>query len=702
MKMFKESFRRLLPIGLPLLVITMIYTVITQGQNCFGEFTIQNAQKASSLNPVLIYYAFTAILFAMYGFSFLFRRSSSDLYHSFPVSRLDLYLSVTLATALWMGGTIAVNVLTGFAMLLVGGCPFVPVFIPLTILFYFVASMLVFAAAAIGCALSGTLLTALASTGIVLLLPRFIQFVISRGIVTAVPIVGWHDLGALLLPETNIATGLIVMQTRPFLSNVLFRFPNVFYSMLPMVLELALGAWLFLRRPSETADRGTGHKAWSVAVAAFLSLVALLLITVDGHRLLSLYGATMTAIALLVFVIYQFVALRSVKQVLLSLPCFLLSAALAFGVSATIGGLSSQMLNTTPTADEIESVTFRGHDIYMTQPDYSSLLITDIRFTDDGVKKAVASALSDAVDEIREPDLYGYNTYNPYQTIEPITLRLKDGRTVDRSIEFRDVNALNELRFTNTEFKAALLAYPVPGNVQYQRTDSNDCTPEEGAAIWQSYANEAQSLGLVTDDYYRAANLPLDSQGNSVASDTEQSVATIYYTGYLGDRLFSCSRNIRLDMPKTASLTMRTYNAHMRKDTIPAMKSAIKHMSSSLMLENDSFNLSLTCFNAPWNTSHTRSVNLSIYVSGYSKENDIYLDSYIQFANRIEALLERATLTDDPSGIFVSLSLFEYDSTNRESINYPQGYYRFSAEDEQQLLTLLSDWNTIFNYTYDE
>ena len=144
---------------------------------------------------------------------------------------------------------------------------------------------------------------------------------------------------------------------------------------------------------------------------------------------------------------------------------------------------------------------------------------------------------------------------------------------------------------------------------------------------------------------------------------------------------------------------MRTYNAHMRKDTITALKTSIKHMSSPLMLENDSFNLSLTCFNIPWATSHTRSVDVSMYVGGYNKNDDPYIDSYILFSNRIQELLARGTLTDDPSGIFVSLNWSEYDSTNRDSRNYPQCYFRFNSADEQELLTLLSDWNTTFNYT---
>ena len=273
---------------------------------------------------------------------------------------------------------------------------------------------------------------------------------------------------------------------------------------------------------------------WSVAVASLLSMAALLLITVDGHKLLSIYGATLTVIALLIFVVYQFVALRSVKQVLLSLPCYLLTAALAFGISLCIGNLADGMLNTTPRADEIESVTFRGHDVYQSQPDYTSLLVNQIRFTDDGVKKAAASALSDAVDELREPDLYGYQTYNPYQTIEPITLRLKDGRTVDRTIEFRDVNALNKLRSNNAEYQAAMLEILIKGGgvavdrkavAQHKRDDCADYH-QPGRAKQRNHREKQRQI----DD----GGFPFGNQQAGTVQNAEETAFPLGSVGVVG------------------------------------------------------------------------------------------------------------------------------------------------------------------------
>ena len=435
---------------------------------------------------------------------------------------------------------------------------------------------------------------------------------------------------------------------------------------------------------------------WAIATACLLSLVALTLITVDEKPLLSMYGISLTAIALLIFILYQFIALRSLKQVLKSLPCFLLTVALAFGVSFGISTLSHQMLNTTPTAEEIASVTFRGYDGRNSRPEYSTYLISKIDFTAENLKKYVSNSLSDAVDEINTPDMFGYGSYSQYQVVEPITLHLKDGRNIDRTIKFRDVNALNKLRSEDSSYQSALLTFPAPESIQYLQLDRT-ISKTETQEIWNSYVTEAQALKQVTEEYYRNVTLPLDSVGNTVATGSEQKVANLHYHSYVGDQLFSGYRTVRIGLPKTAALVMNAYNAHTRKDMLPKLKEAIQHMSSPLMLENDNFSLSLSCFNVPWGTNSTRTADMNMYVSGYSKTDDPYIGTYINFSNRLYTLLSHGNLTNDPTGLFICLNWNEYDSSNNESTEYPNCFMSFNDADSQALHSLMTEWNTAFN-----
>ena len=693
-KMYREMLRKLMPVGLPLALATFIYTVIVGGQNYFGSYVLNTPQSAIGLTPVLVYYVFSGALFALYGFSFLFKRAASDLYHSLPVSRLDQYISVTLATATWMGATILLNVLMTLGMLLISGCPFVPVYIPMLIAFYFIAGMIVYGAAAIGCAVSGTLIAALASTGIVLLLPRFIQFVIARGVVAKVPIVGWLDLPAWLNPATNVATGLIVMNSRQVYMARIVAMPAILYSLLPMAVLVALAAWLYIRRPSETAERGAGRKYWAVATASLLALTVLLMITIDSHRLISVYSAAVIAIAFLVFVVYQFASARSLKQVALSVPFFLLSALVAFGISAWMDTAADAMLNTAPKASEIASVTFRGHDEKNDAPEYATMLVRKIAYTSGDMRKYVAETLADAVDRIKDPYNSAYNVYSQYQVIEPIEIRLTDGRTFMRTIEFKNVNTLNELRAQDSVYQSAIRAFPTDAAVQYRMVDPN-FTKEETNAIWKSFVTESQALGLVSTEYYRPRTEDANSNNSEMYTAErggDQSIERISTMGYVGDRRFSDNVALRLETPKTAGILMGTYNKYALSDTLTRLKQSVMHIVSPLAMENESISVDLSFNNLTLDDKEPLSWDVNLYISGYTRDNDRNYEMYCEYMTKFTDILQRGKLTDDPSGLFVRLNWYEYDGSVNPQKSEPVCYLSFDEADSQSLATLVNNW----------
>ena len=689
MKMYKESLRRLAPIGILFAVLSLLYTVITGGQAYFGNVKLYTASSAIGLAPALVYYVFTAAIFALYGFSFLFRRAASDLYHALPVSRIDQYLSVTLATATWMGATIVLNTLATLCLLLVSGCPFVPAYLALNVPFFFVASMLVFAATAIGCALSGTVFTAIVSAGVVLFLPRFVQFILARGVVANVPIVGWLDLAAWLDPTTNIATGLVVMQTRNVFMGRMVTTPHILYSLLPMALELALGAWLFRRRPSELAEKGASGKGWSLATATLLSFVALLVITVDNQRALSVYGATVVAVSLLIFVVYQLIASRDWRYVLKTLPCFLLSAAVAFGISVCIQKTSSDILHTTPTADEIESVVFRGHDEKGGVPEYATLLLDDVAFTAEPVKEYVANNLFNAVAALLDPE--NSYRYGADMALEPISIRLKNGRTILRTIEFEDADELNALREREDAFYAAAIrALPDARSIQYCQCDTL-FTPEENRALMDSYMSESQGLGLIPRAYYRKPTPDRQRGAHYGLVGGEQRIDDLEIAGYVGMQRYADRFNIRLEMPETASLLMRTYNDHAQADSTKRLWRAVQPFAALRAGEEDSLSLNMSFFNVPERQEKV-SYMLGFYLRTY-EEPEEYAKRELDLTQRFADILLRGKPTDDPTGMFLCLRWSLYDGATRSnSTSDSAQYLAFTAEDEQALVDLIEEY----------
>ena len=702
MKLYKEMLRKLMPVGLPLLIVTMVFTLLKGGSDCFGAFYLAQSTSAISQVYILRYYVFTAIFFALQGFSFQFSRAGSDVYHSLPIKRTQMYAAVLLATATWMGATIILNELVMLIIYLVSGCPFVPVYILLPILYYFVASMLVFTAAAIGCSVSGTIITALASTGIVLLLPRYIQFLFARGIVERVPLVGWLDFGVLLDPTTNAATGILAMQLRNVYNGHLITLPHILYSLIPLTVMLIAGLWLFKRRPSEIAQKNGGYRAWTIITAIMLAFTVLMPITMNEQRLFSTYGFILTAAAFGVFIVYQLIVSTKVKKALVSLPFFLIAVMAVLAVSGLIQTAADSMLNTTPAASEIESVTFRGYDYKTSDPTYTTHVTQDIEFVDEETKAYVAQALEDAVDEILQ-DAYTYvYEYNQYAVIEPIEIKLSNGATIKRTIEFDDINELNALRLENQAYAEAVHAFPPLDSVQYLLVEE-DFTQEEEQTILEAYLAEAQENGLLNGYYYRDRMQDILPNGNYAVLGDNQILTSIISTGYVGQDRYNDTYPIRLNTPETASLLMRTYNDYAGSTSLEQIAEVIKRFDDGNAGENDEINLSIAVFNYESEDGCCLQENTYFYLGYYMLESEMFYHSrQLEYMRRFIDVLSSAVLTDDPEGVFIRLNWY-YHNEALEGKDYdyvrPSVFLRFDNEaDEQEFLDLFKEWEYTQNY----
>ncbi len=702
MKMYKEMLRKTAVVGIPLLAITLVFTLVSGGQACFGSAVLTQSTSAVAVLPILRYYVFTAILFAFYGFSFLFTRKASDVYHSLPVKRGDLYLSVTLATATWMGGTIVLNALEMLFMLLVSGCPFVPAYILLSIPFYFIASMLVFSTAAIGCSLSGSIVTAIASTGIILCLPRFVQFMFARGIVERVPIIGWLDIGTLLDPSTNIATGLIVMQLRQVFFTRIITLGHILYSLLPLLVMLGIGYWAFNRRPSEIAHRNSSNKIWTTVTAVLLSYAVMLPITMQNQTLLSVYGAVLVLASVAVYFVYQLIVAQNIKTVLKSTPFFLLALCLMLGTSLLIETTADNMLNTVPTGDEIQSVTFRGTDESKGDAAYTTGLINTVAFTDDSTKQYVSLSLQKAVEEVRNhEDSYYYDyEYNPYEVIEPVTIKLTNGKTIRRTIEFANIDELNALRLQNEAFAASVKSFPPLDSVQYIYVD-NMFTQEENEAILASYVTESQEKGLINGYYYKERALDTRTDGSTIYRGENQTIMTISSAGYTGATRYYDNYRLRLEAPDTVSLLMKTYNAYNGENPTARITEIMKRFTSGLAADNDDLNVVISVYNFPDEDGVESLESTNMYISQYTLKSQYAYDmQQLEYFHKFMDILVKATMTDDPQGLFVRLNWYYYDSASMKQNAYydtrvqPTAFLRFDTqEDEQAFVDLVNEWN---------
>ena len=699
MKLYKEMLRKLAIVGLPLMAVVLVYTLIRGGADCFGKYYILQSSSAVSQIPALRYYVFSSLLFALYGFSFQFSRSGSDVYHSLPVKRTEMYTAVLLATATWMGATILLSEIEMLLIYLISGCPFVPVYIPLSALYYFVASMLVYAAAALGCALSGTIITAAASTGIILFLPRLMQFMFARGVVERVPIIGWLDLGPWLDPSTNAATGILTMMVRNVFNGRLITLPHALYSLLPTVVMLGAGLWLFRRRPSEFAHRNGGYPVWTIATGVMLAFAVMLPITMNYQRLLSVYGAFLMTAALGVYVLYQLLASSKLKKVMLTLPYFLLAVFAVLGFNAVMNSSAEQMLNTTPSASEIASVEFPGYDRSTSEPTYATLLTRNIAFTDEKTKAYVADALAEAVAKLQPDNRYGYYEYSEFGAVEPVIIHLAGGGIIRRTIQFDDIDDLNKLRIKNSDFDQAIATFPPLNSIQYLWM-MPDFTPEESQAILESFIAESDENDLLSNSYYRSRRMDILPTGHYLVRDDQQTISSIYLAGYVGSRRYNDSYTIRLNTPKTASLLMRTHNSYAKGDSITQLQDIIKTFDENGISFDENLSLSMSMYNYMGTEGYATQYNVNFYANQYTMRSEYEYDAVqLEYMRQFAQALTNTELTDEPVGLFLSLN-WNYrkaDGIEEESeYDNPDVFLRFTDEaSEQAFIKLLDEWNAL-------
>ncbi len=704
--LYRESMRRIGRIGLAFLVITVVLTAILCAGNASNTAWVKMLDGPFKMLPALPFFALIGgIGFAYVGFAFLNRRCDSDFYHSLPVRRLDLYLSVTLAALTWTVATVVLSTLASMVVYLFMDVPFVPAYYLLSVPFFIVATMLAFAAAAIACSITGTLFSNVILTGIVLLLPRFILFILARGIVAEAWIVGWRDLQGILSPNANIVTGMLVTLTRRMLRIDIVSMGNIVYSLALACAELALGAWLFVRRPSELAERSARTGKLQTLFACLLTLPVMLLI-VRSPRKLTL--VILLAASLIVYLIYQFVTLRSPKRVLRSLPWYLCAVAAAAGLYFGTTGLGKAVLNDTPSADQIKSVRFYGNNYESAAQTYSALLVSQIDFTEDAVRQYTADSLKAAAERVKQPDYQGGRNFEDggvEGTIESIVITLHSGRKIRRSIEFVNVNTLNDARNQNPQYAAALRAFPPREAISFLTTNypnGEAMTAEDAEKLRASYVGECTAENTIADRYYDARIVREPSSLRPTVyqiytANENQELGYFYTFGHLGTRRFGDHYSVSLKTPRTAGLYMMLSNNSVKPDVARNAAVTLEILRSKAPA-NGRIGVYCVFINVPMSDGSKQQVNLSHY--GYVRDDKYQPDDYgasPELMEQILKIIQRGIPTADPGVLFVQLRCetnIRFDgNTDQKGDASASAYLAFTQEDEKMLLKMISEWN---------
>ncbi|MCE5189698.1 MAG: cbb3-type cytochrome c oxidase subunit I [Eubacteriales bacterium] len=746
MKPYLESVRRLSRVALILFVLTFVASLIMAMQYCMRSYVSSIPSFSQMFLPVIIYMFAGGFILALDGFFFLNKRADSDYYHSLPVSRKRLFWSVTLAALTWLAATVLASVIVILGVYTITHTAFVPNYGLLAAPFCIAGGMLVFAAASIGISITGTWISNIALTLIVLGLPRFIQFVVSRGILARFGMMGWLDLPWYLTPVTNVATGQIVTFTHNLLQTQLYSMVNAGYSILLAALELLVACMLFVRRPSELAEHNARSANIQTLYACLLAFPIAILFTSGAISPTLINVLIVTAVTIALYAIYQIVVLRNSKRVLHTLPWALVPAALAvamfFGIQIPVNAAKNDI----PLIQDVAYVQFPGSNRTSGNRSYDEYLVSQIKFTDQDLKDYVLTSLRDNVATIDRYGNVNYRTEENYTTLEPVSIVLNNGHKIKRFLWFSSSNTLNTLRNENEEYAKAIRALPPEDSIRYQQGfDVYDAKYQTVEPIVQAYYSDIETTGLIPNWSYNQ-----HSETEDYSAEGKQSFGSLTLAGYVGNQRYYDNYDIRRETQNASKAWMTWQNSQSTDEYFDVLKQ-ISAQASSFLSKSDSLNCTFSFYNVPM-SSGVRQYN-EFYYGRNPMDTTILNSSFEPYANELIDIISRSEPTTDPNsfcvfmtwsgraidkdGSYIGEDVIKKQATSGNSLSTASnmllsswgdvvyytsggnpGYYSndgtvvsfnpcyraFSAEDEARVIEILKDWKALqkelqFNYS---
>jgi ABC-2 type transport system permease protein len=524
-RLFLDAIKQLRLIG----IITFIVTLCGSLLFPFGAYQdMMNAERniaagATSMvpyfvnidttAPLLFIFMFLApLIFILYLFRFQNKRNGSDFFHSVPDSRIALYTSYAAAALAWLYAIIlaVLGILSVIYIVFLGSC-FNLNFIPYLLFTFLVGTTLVAGATLVAVSATGTILTNITLTGIVLFLPRLVTFMLTYCILNLLPNMAMDNFGMLTNINYNIPLKFLVYISPLSAVNgnkiiddtSKYTFlPAYFYTLAVAVIFIFLAAFFFTRRKSETAQKSAPNRMLQHVYRCAITLPFTLLVTAailsmtsyhDSHMIMSII--VLILVSLFVYFIYELITTKKLMNLVKAAPVFLVLVLLNGFFYLWLTGIKTADLSFNPTASEISSVQIWNYDLKSSNPDQHPTWDSgtgQIKLTDPDFNDFISQKVKDSNTSITSPQSgfsTGSNTYYKFK------INLKNGSSVERILylnEDKDKPKMVKATENNAEYKK--VSYTLPNDKDITYTAIPNIKQDVTQKIWNSFRNEYNSL----------------------------------------------------------------------------------------------------------------------------------------------------------------------------------------------------------------
>ena len=441
---FKEAFVQLKVAGILFSVLGALTSILfTVGMivdrihySQISDAMGYGSDMGEEIFPIAFFYILYTVAFVVVPilvltvFSFLTKRNACDFYHSVPVKRKTIYISMLAAVMTWIAIIYACT--CAFAMVITGfdsGMTIDMLGAGKIILETFVACILLVGVFCLGTALTGTGVT---------------NFVVSLMILTGPRIIVMLVLAIFeeLIPYSEMGYGSFLLNNG---YNIIFRIgadlesrasvplvPALIYSTVLGVIYVCFGCFAFTKRKSETAAQATAHPAIQTVckmvpsfMCALIAILGILEVILDGEDDPTTFFAivVLLIISVAVYLIYDVITNRKARSFVKSikqLPIFFGVVAIA---GVIIGVISYYERQWEPSVDDIENV-----ELFTVDYIYTYLGIDKIDIENDEINKIIVDAYNRQIKEHYEGNAnFVYYDYDCAYEHEQIVVGIDTG-----------------------------------------------------------------------------------------------------------------------------------------------------------------------------------------------------------------------------------------------------------------------------------
>ena len=459
--------------------------------------TTQVSPALEQAVPGLYIFMFIGALLLVYtAFSFLNKRNGSDFFHSMPCTRNCAYMSMGAAVISVIFATVTLSVLVTWLAYTVFGLVFIAGYVPLLIAAFFAGSTLVAAAATIAVCLTGTRLTNVTLTGIILFLPRMIIYIFTSLIMTAYPVLVEQSFGWFMSIGINIPVSAFISSGTTILFGwqSYLNYTSALYTIILAIIYIILGGIAFGRRKSETAAKSAPSKLLQHVYRCLITLpVMLIFLFARGRENNTVTVVIFAAASLVVYFLYEIITTKTAKKLLRTLPAYgiLIVFTALFGISANLSG--NAMSSYVPDANDVGSISLTADaaSYYYSggqQPSFNSLALKDAKLVNTRANELVVGALREGLPN-------GTGEYGLYHSRQVVTLNLKNGSKVTRAIAItnRGYNEFGQILSSDQKFTAALKKLPSDDET-VSVTFGGNLSEADNKELWKMFKEEAVTL----------------------------------------------------------------------------------------------------------------------------------------------------------------------------------------------------------------